>query len=98
MTASSDKRRLDTSDGAAEARSFIASSDGGRSEMVWRKLTKNAARSRQLSCAAVLDSCCEMVMFLEVWECRGVGKDLNEFENVGEAFGRRDLHVRLQLK
>lgn len=27
-----------------------------------------------------------------------MGKDLNEFENIGEAFGCRDLHVGLQLK
>jgi hypothetical protein len=54
--ASSDKRKLDASEGAAEANSLIVSRDEGRSEMDWRKLMKNAARSRQLSWAAALDS------------------------------------------
>ena len=57
VTSSSDRRRLDASDGAACANNLIASRDGGRREIVPRKLMKNAARSRLLSCETVLDSC-----------------------------------------
>ena len=64
---SSVRRRLETSEGAADARSLIASGDEGSRDIVLRKLMKNAARSRLLSSAAVLDSSMSLKTSAKLW-------------------------------